>query len=228
MPHILFFCYYVPKEGFVYPNGFTAGDYRPFAHSHMFAMERFFGQKVSWEIVQVEKISESALLRMVQDPKYDALFLSGSPYLLREDIPWMDPTRKAIETFFDTQPGKPTFGVCFGFEVLAELFGGRVGTSGHGFTTGEVIMHTKEGKDIPTLSYHEDYIQTLPASAQVHATGPRDMPYLLKFSERCWGVQSHPERVMESAESNTLADAYWREFFHKNYPTLCVEQHRTG
>ena len=54
---------------------------------------------------------------------FDGLLLSGSEFGVYDDTPWMAPLRQLL---CDTKAaGKPIYGVCFGHQLMAEVFGGK-------------------------------------------------------------------------------------------------------
>ena len=55
--------------------------------------------------------------------RFDGYVLSGSDKGVYDDTPWMQPLRDFLVQA--KAAGKPIFGICFGHQIMADVFGGK-------------------------------------------------------------------------------------------------------
>ena len=97
--------------------------------------------------------------------------------------------------------GVPTFGVCFGHQLLAQALGGEVqlNPKGREMSTVEVERRGEspifEGVDerFQANACHVDTVVALPEGAESLASSAGDDHQCVRFSDTCYGVQFHPE-----------------------------------
>jgi GMP synthase (glutamine-hydrolysing) len=97
--------------------------------------------------------------------------------------------------------GTPTFGICFGHQLLAQALGGEVQRNPRGREIGTVrIERTAPASifdDLPehfeAQVTHIDSVVRLPPGAEPLARSGLEDYQAIRFSERCFGVQFHPE-----------------------------------
>ena len=97
--------------------------------------------------------------------------------------------------------GTPTFGICFGHQILAQALGGEVIKNPSGREIGTTTIEVTE--DDPIFAAlpasfsanvtHIDTVGKLPPGARSLARSSRDENQAIRFTETCWGVQFHPE-----------------------------------
>ena len=134
--------------------------------------------------------------------RFRGIVVTGSPSSVTERAPWM--LRTAAWLRDRAERGVPVLGVCFGHQLLAEAFGGRVARSPRGREIGSVSCDlTAAGLSDPlfagvpgrfdVLATHEDEVVELPPSAVLLATsgGCRVQAFAVGPNVRC--VQFHPE-----------------------------------
>jgi len=130
------------------------------------------------------------------------IVITGSRRLVTEGSIVQDNVKAFVKAFCET--GVPVLGVCFGHQILAELFGGHVGFLPGGKETGtvEVTLTERGGEDVlfsvlpPVFSVqtsHYETVSEIPESAACTVHGQRDRHHGLVFSSSAWGVQFHPE-----------------------------------
>ena len=126
-----------------------------------------------------------------------ALVLSGGPSSVYEDgAPQLDP-----EIF---ELGLPTFGICYGFQVMTQALGGIVAKTGsreYGRTAMNVrggVLHNGLQATHPVWMSHGDSVTEAPGGFEVTASSEGAPVAAFENPEKCMaGVQYHPE-VMHS------------------------------
>lgn len=139
---------------------------------------------------------------------YDAVMMTGSPLSVTQLQPWM---RQAGEWMADAAERRvPVLGVCFGHQLLAHTFGGRVSRSPHGREIGTVeVTLTEAGRTDPLFeglperftvqATHEDFVEpTLPSGARVLAGNAHTAVQAVAYRGNVRGVQFHPEAQPEA------------------------------
>lgn len=137
----------------------------------------------------------------------DALVVLGGSMGCQDDAeaPWLASTRQLISR--TVKAGTPFLGVCLGHQLATVALGGRVCTSDH-LCLGPVEMHlTPDGEKDPLLSvydghrgihFNNDVAVVLPEGAVLLARDPTGQVEAVRFAERAWGVQFHPECTFDS------------------------------
>lgn len=129
---------------------------------------------------------------MAKDPA--AIILSGGPASVYEDgSPKLDP--KILEL------GIPVLGICYGFQILAQLLGGRVDKTGkreYGATqletaTAGTLLSGQPQLQVCWMS-HGDQVMQAPPDFEVLASTPTTPVAAFESNARkIYGVQWHPE-----------------------------------
>ncbi|MFM1959926.1 MAG: hypothetical protein RL588_1443 [Pseudomonadota bacterium] len=136
---------------------------------------------------------------------FDACLVTGASAGVYEPLPWIDP----LKAFLKAASGRTALvGVCFGHQVMAEAFGGRVIQSPKGWGVG---LHRYaaagegwlEGLDtLAVAASHQDQVVELPEGARVVA-GSDFTPFgALHYPERrAISIQLHPEFTPDYARA---------------------------
>jgi len=147
---------------------------------------------------------------------YDGYLITGSRAAAYDTDAWITRLKAFLQDL--RRARRPVGGICFGHQVMAEAFGGRVQKSPLGWNIGRRKFTVTEagqgvlGPDasLHALSFHQDHITDLPPEAQVMLTGAPS-PYAgLLYDFPAISVQFHPEfhpdfvRDLATASRGTL------------------------
>jgi GMP synthase (glutamine-hydrolysing) len=135
--------------------------------------------------------------------EFSAVIVSGSPASVMDEAPWMSALAANLLRAMDSRV--PVLGVCFGHQILASALGGRVERNPLGREIGTVRLEKVAEDRLLDVPYdpllvnmtHLDSVLELPEGARVLARTDLDPNAVVRFSERAWGVQFHPEIDME-------------------------------
>ncbi|CAJ1585070.1 glutamine-hydrolyzing GMP synthase [[Mycobacterium] wendilense] len=144
-----------------------------------------------------------------KDPR--AIVLSGGPAsVYAEDAPRLDPA------LFDLDV--PVFGICYGFQAMAQALGGtveRTGTSEYGRTELKVTggeLHSGLPDTQPVWMSHGDAVTAAPAGFSVVASSAgAPVAAFEDRARRLAGVQYHPE-VLHSPHGQQVLGRFLHEF----------------
>ena len=135
----------------------------------------------------VVDVVEGEALPAVQD--FDGYVLSGSDKGVYDSANWMDPLRAfLIEA---KAAGKPLFGVCFGHQIMADVFGGKA----EKVSDPEVGVRQFQvgGKDVTGHVWHQDQVTKVPPGAKVIGSAEYCPVAALAYDFPAMSVQFHPE-----------------------------------
>lgn len=161
--------------------------------------------------VYSEVIAHTATVEEIKAKDPRAVVLSGGPAsVYAEGAPQLDPK------LFDL--GVPVFGICYGFQAMAQALGGTVahtGTSEYGRTELKVTggqLHSDLPLTQPVWMSHGDAVTAPPAGFDVVATSAgAPVAAFEDRARRCAGVQYHPE-VMHSPHGQQVLSRFLHEF----------------
>lgn len=165
------------------------------------------GQFAEWIRTTVEE-TRSATYDVV-DPRVEplgppnghhAVIITGSPAHVQDREPWMLHTEQWLRDV--VKMGRPTFGICFGHQILAQALGGVVAKNPRGREIGTATVRLRISDDpivmgLPSAFHaqvsHVDTVLQAPEGAESLAHSDLDDKHILRFSPSCYGVQFHPE-----------------------------------
>lgn len=136
----------------------------------------------------------------------DGLFITGSHSMVSEREPWSEALQPWLR---DARAEEvPMLGVCYGHQLMAAAFGGRVDFHPAGRESGTLeVRLTETGHEDALLGTlpecftahltHAQSVLDAPADAQVLAFNDHDANQALRYGPRQWSVQFHPEFTPE-------------------------------
>lgn len=131
-----------------------------------------------------------------------SIVITGSPAMLTQDLQWIRQSQEYILEVIEA--GLPVLGICFGHQLLAHTLGGKVdwhpGGREIGTTNVSLTRHAEDDElfgdlvnNFPVHTTHMQTVTNLPAGTRVLANNQFEAHHALRFRERVWGVQFHPE-----------------------------------
>ncbi|MBJ7386050.1 MAG: glutamine-hydrolyzing GMP synthase [Mycolicibacterium sp.] len=161
--------------------------------------------------VYSEVIPHSATIDEIKARDPQAIVLSGGPAsVYAEGAPQLDPA------VFDI--GVPVFGICYGFQAMAQALGGTVahtGTSEYGRTELSVAggsLHSDLPETQPVWMSHGDAVTEAPEGFDVVATSAgAPVAAFENRARRLAGVQYHPE-VLHTPHGQQILSRFLHDF----------------
>ncbi len=142
----------------------------------------------------------------------DAYIVTGSPAGVYENLPWI----AELKSFLQAAKGcAKLVGICFGHQVMAEAFGGRVEKSDKGWGIGlhryDVAEVAPWMDAVPSFAIpvsHQDQIVEQPPASRILATSPFTRFGMLAYDDQpAISLQCHPEFEPEYAAA--LIEQRW-------------------
>jgi GMP synthase (glutamine-hydrolysing) len=158
-----------------------------------------------------EVVPHTATVEQIKAKDPQAIVLSGGPAsVYAEGAPQLDPA------LFDL--GLPVFGICYGFQAMAQALGGtvaRTGTSEYGRTEMEVLggeLHSGLPGRQPVWMSHGDAVTSAPEGFEVVAVSTgAPVAAFEDRARRLAGVQYHPE-VMHTPHGQQVLSRFLHDF----------------
>jgi GMP synthase (glutamine-hydrolysing) len=130
---------------------------------------------------------------------FAGLIVTGSASSVTERAPWILRTEEYLARAVAQR--HPVLGICFGHQLLGQALGGLVEKNPRGREMGTVAFEILADDPLldrsvaPLLAHatHVDSVTVLPSGARVLAATALEPHAAVRFGERAWGVQFHPE-----------------------------------
>lgn len=129
----------------------------------------------------------------------DGYVITGSRDSVYDDLPWIPALIDFLEKAIEQQ--RKVVGICFGHQLLAHYFGGRVAPHPQGWAVGvhtsDIVAHHSwmqpPSDRLALLSSHKDQVIQLPVDAQLIATNAFCPNAGFVMGESVMTIQGHPE-----------------------------------
>jgi GMP synthase-like glutamine amidotransferase len=124
----------------------------------------------------------------------DGWVITGSKHGVYEDHDWIKPLEAFCRQLVASK--RPTVGICFGHQIMAQAMGGMAGKfdGGWGIGLNEYIM-TDSGETVHLLAFHQDQVLEAPKNTDVIMSSDFCKIAGLKYSPSCYSIQPHPEHT---------------------------------
>ena len=131
----------------------------------------------------------------------DAWIITGSAYSVYDDFPWIDYLKTKLHQMRELK--KPVLGICFGHQLIADTFGGKVELNSKGWELGSCEINLTDsgisnklfsGLSSPLCVYqsHQDIVTSLPENSTLFADNGMGIQSFV-YNDCFYGVQFHPE-----------------------------------
>ncbi|WP_340645626.1 type 1 glutamine amidotransferase [Phenylobacterium sp.] len=137
-----------------------------------------------------------------------AYVITGSPAGVYDPLPWIEP----LKDFLRAAKGVPMVGICFGHQIMAEAFGGKVIQSPKGWGVGlhrYEVQAAQAWMDAPRLtaaaSHQDQVVEAPPGAIVLAASGFTPFGMLAYGDQPAISLQLHPE--FEPAYARALIEA---------------------
>lgn len=129
--------------------------------------------------------------------------ITGSAAFVSQPEPWSLRTAEWLPGVVDA--GVPLLGICYGHQLLAVAFGGRVGPNPRGREMGTVrvdLSAARRERDallghLPAVAHvqttHVESVLELPPGASLLGGNDIEPIHAFSYGDNAWGVQFHPE-----------------------------------
>jgi len=135
---------------------------------------------------------------------FAGIIISGSSLMVTDNISWLEETAAWLRK----QKNIPTLGICFGHQLLAYAWKGKVADNPHGIELGtKTLEFTQNAADdlllddsVPTMKAQLSHLQSvvvLPENAVLLASSRQEPHQAFRLGEKIWGIQFHPEFDVE-------------------------------
>jgi GMP synthase-like glutamine amidotransferase len=134
------------------------------------------------------------------DENYDGYLCCGSANSVYDEEPWINPLIKFVQKV--EQKNSPMVGICFGHQLIAQAFGGRVEKANQGWGLGHrsgIILTSDRSwmnppkKSIDLLYSHQDQVTKLPKGAKLLLKTEHCPLAGFEIGNRFLTFQGHPE-----------------------------------
>ena len=136
----------------------------------------------------IADLADGAALPDLED--FDGVIVGGSEFGVYDDTEWMQPLREFLENCRNRR--KPVFGICFGHQIMADIYGGKAAKAEIGNVVG-VRPFDFGGARVDAYVWHQDQVTDIPPSACVTGSAGHCPIGALDYDFPARSVQFHPE-----------------------------------
>ena len=156
----------------------------------------------------------------------DAWIITGSAHSVYDDFEWIDYLRIKLRQM--KEANKPVLGICFGHQLIADTFGGKVELNSKGWELGscqveltDEAMNNKLFSGLPNpldvYQSHQDVVLAIPENSILMAKNSMGIQSFV-YDDQFYGVQFHPEFTKTVME--TYLDIRYKKGIINNKPEV--------
>lgn len=160
---------------------------------------RGFGRNSPVE-VEVAEVSAGAVLPPAAG--FSGVIVTGSHEMVTDHTAWSERTAEWLWKAVKMEI--PTLGICYGHQLLAYAFGGKIGCNPNGWEAGTVVVTPNAFGSQDTLlggfqgpfkaqMCHRQSVLELPKGAVPLAVTRKETCAAFSINQCAWGLQFHPE-----------------------------------
>lgn len=125
----------------------------------------------------------------------DGWIITGSKHGVYENHDWIKPLEAFCRQLVASN--RPTVGICFGHQILAQAMGAKVSKfeGGWGVGLNEYVM-SDTGETVRLLAFHQDQVLEQPENTEIIMSSYFCKIAGLKYSPTCYSIQPHPEHTV--------------------------------
>lgn len=166
----------------------------------------------------------------------DAYLITGSKTGVYEDKEWIAPLMDFVRELHRAR--KPTIGICFGHQLIAEALGGKARKSDKGWGVG---VHSYELQESPSwmsepqsefslLVSHQDQVEAVPPGAKVLASSDFCPMAMMQVGDHMLTFQAHPEftKLYSNSLMELRREAFGEEVVAKGLASLQNDIHESA
>ena len=173
-------------------------------------VEQWITQAIDHSQLNLEVLQAKPSPNYPRPEECAGVIVTGSPAYATANEAWSEKLGNWISELLEANT--PLLGICFGHQLIARVAGGFVGFNPQGINIGCTDIREEEGsRNDPLFSempstfqsfvMHVQSVLRVPEGAVVLATDEKGMIQAIRFGEKAWGLQFHPELNPELMEA---------------------------